>query len=110
MLLARKQVGVGDRALYTIDLSQWLLAIEDLDTVSVQVYPDTTPAAVATAEKLTDSLIGVSFTGGALGETYSVAVTYTTTVSQDGLGQPIGTLLRIQNDCIEITVALPCEI
>jgi len=104
MLLARKAIGSGDRALYTIDLSEWLLAIETLATVEVAVSPSTTVPLLAQASKLTETMLGVSVTGGQVGETYAVMLTYTT--------QSVSTqeVLRIQNDCIEVEVSLPCEL
>lgn len=104
MLLARKTIGSGDRALYTIDLTAWLLSIETLATVEVAVSPSTSPPLQAQASMLTESMIGVSVTGGEVDQTYSVLITYTT--------QSVSTqeVLRIQNDCIEVDVSLPCEL
>lgn len=104
MLLARKTIGSGDRALYTIDLSAWLLSIEELATVDVSVSPVTSPPLMAQSSMLTPTMVGVSVSGGKVSETYSVLVTYTT--------QSVSTqeVMRIQNDCIEVDVSLPCEL
>lgn len=104
MLLARKVIGLGDKALYTIDLSQWMLGFESLVTVQAEVLPVTVPPLVAEANELEPTLLGVTVTGGVLNETYSVTITYST--EQDT--NP-GTALRIQNDVIEVSVIEPGE-
>jgi hypothetical protein len=76
MLLARKTIGLGDKALYTIDLSQWMLGIEVLSTVAAEASPVTTPPLTVAAEELSPGLIGVTVTGGVIDETYSVQIIY----------------------------------
>lgn len=104
MLLARKVIGLGDKALYTIDLSQWMLGFENLVSVSATVSPVTSPPLTAAATELEPTLLGLTVMGGVLDETYEVMITYTT--EQDT--NP-GTSLRVQNDVIEVTVSDPGE-
>lgn len=105
MLLARKTLGVGDRALYTIDLAQWLLGVESLVHTGASVTPSTSPPLEADASIISPGVIGVSVSGGVLDESYSVLVNYITELTDDP-----GTVLRLQTDCIEVNIVLPCEI